>query len=274
MNKVVVHGHRGSRGTHPENIIPSFAEARDVGCEFVELDVHLTKDDHVVVYHDPEISGKLCRDSAGKPVETPIAISELTLAQIKTYEVGSQLLTDFPEQKATPGCRIQTLEELIDWKLKDAPQMGLNIEIKRVKVSSGRTRSVEDLASAVASVLRKDYFIENHMGSTLVQSFDHDVVAAVRKLMPHVRLSCLFDQEVGKKADFAKIATAHHAQVAAVHYSLLDAENVKHCHDLGLEVLPWTANDPAEWTRLIGLGVQSIITDYPRKLKEFLRTLT
>jgi glycerophosphoryl diester phosphodiesterase len=144
--------------------------------------------------------------------------------------------------------------------------MGLNIEIKRVETKTGRLRSVEDMAAAVASVLRKDYFIENHMNSTLVQSFDHDVVSAMRKLMPHVRLSCLFEAE----ADFAKVATAHQAQVAAVHYPLLNAENVKRCQDAGLEVLPWTANDAAEWTRLISIGVRSIITDYPRKLKDFL----
>jgi glycerophosphoryl diester phosphodiesterase len=270
VNRVVVHGHRGSRGTHPENIIPSFAEARDVGCEFVELDVHLTRDDRVVVFHDPEISGKLCRDASGKPVTSPIAINELTLAEIKTYEVGSQLLPGFPEQKATPGWRIPTLDELIEWKQREAPQMGLNIEIKRVATATGRLRSVEDIAAAVASVLRKDYFIETHLNSTLVQSFDHEVVSAVRKLMPLVRLSCLFEE----KADFAKVANAHQAQVAAVHYPLLDAENVRHCHDMGIEVLPWTANDAVEWTRLIGLGVRSIITDYPRNLKEFLKTAT
>ena len=78
-SKVVVHGHRGSRGTRPENTLPAFEEGARVGADFLELDVHLSKDDVPIVSHDPVISGKLCRDEHGNIVKTPTRIRDLTV---------------------------------------------------------------------------------------------------------------------------------------------------------------------------------------------------
>ncbi len=258
---IVIHGHRGSRGTHPENTIPSFREARDVGAAFVELDVHLSKDGHVVVFHDFEISGKLCRDSSGEPVKGKIPLGELTLAQIQSYECGSTRLGAFPFQQACPGERIPTLEEVIQWKLKEAPQMRLNVEIKRESESKPHRPSAELLAENVVSLLRK-YELT---GTSLVQSFDFDVVRAVRKLDSKLRLSCLFEEE----ADFARITVENDAQVVAPFHRLLNEANAEACLEAGLEILPWTVNEPDDWERLIDLGARSLITDYPRKLGEF-----
>lgn len=258
---IVIHGHRGSRGTHPENTLPSFQEARDIGAGFVELDVHLTKDGHVIVFHDFEISGKLCRDSSGEPVKGKLPIGELTLAQIKSFECGSMKLPNFPSQQACPGAQIPTLEELIQWKLKEAPQMNLNVEIKREHEPKPYRPSAELMAEKVVSVLSQ-YGL---MKSSLIQSFDFEVVRAARKLDSSVRLSCLFEEE----ADFAQITIENDAQVIAPYHKLLTEAHAEACLDAGLEILPWTVNEPDDWERMIDLGVRSIITDYPRKLAEF-----
>jgi glycerophosphoryl diester phosphodiesterase len=258
---IVVHGHRGSRGTHPENILPSFQEAFAAGASFVELDVHLSKDGHVVVFHDFEISGKLCRDSSGELVRGKIPISELTLEQIQSYECGSAKLAAFPEQVLCPGARIPTLDELIRWKLSHAPQMSLNIEIKREKDAVPHRPSAEKLAQAVVGLIHQ-YDLAR---STLVQSFDFSVVRAVRKLDSNLRLSCLFEEE----ADFAAETAENGAQVAAPFHQLVSEEKMEDCLEAGIEVLPWTVNEPEDWERLIDLGVRSIITDYPRKLAKF-----
>jgi glycerophosphoryl diester phosphodiesterase len=258
---IIIHGHRGSRGTHPENTLPSFEEARDAGAAFIELDVHLSKDGHAVVFHDFEISGKLCRDASGNPIADKIPVRELTLAELKSYDCGTNLLSAFPDQRACPGAKIPTLEEVIQWKLAQAPRLALNIEIKREKVAHAYRPAPELLAQGVIELLHR-YELTRE---SLVQSFDFSVVRAARKLDSSVRLSCLFEE----KADFAKMAMECDAQVAAPFHRLLDEENVARCQDAGLEVLPWTVNQPADWERLIGLGVTSIITDYPRKLVEF-----
>jgi glycerophosphoryl diester phosphodiesterase len=258
---IIVHGHRGSRGTHPENTLPSFQEARDSGAAFVELDVHLSKDGHVVVFHDFEISGKLCRDAFGKPVQGKIPLSELTLEQIQSFECGSAKLSAFPSQQPCPGVKIPTLEEVIQWKLNEAPKLNLNIEIKRQTEPVPYRPSAEALAEGVVSLLHR-YGIAK---TSLVQSFDHSVVRAARRLDAKLRLSCLFEEE----ADFARITVENDAQVVAPFYRLLNADTVDSCLEAGLEILPWTVNDSDEWERLIDLGVRSLITDYPRKLSEF-----
>jgi glycerophosphoryl diester phosphodiesterase len=258
---IIIHGHRGSRGTHPENTLPSFQEARDVGAAFVELDVHLSKDGHVVVFHDFEISGKLCRDASGEPVRGKIPLGELTLQEIQSFECGSSRLPAFPFQQSCPGVRIPTLEEVILWKLQEAPRMSLNVEIKREHEDKPYRPSAEKLAESVVALLDQ-YQLSS---STLVQSFDFDVVRAARRLDPGLRLSCLFEED----ADFARITTEMGAQVVAPFHRLLNEAHAEACLEAGLEILPWTVNDPDDWERLIDLGVRSLITDYPRKLGEF-----
>lgn len=101
---------------------------------------------------------------------------------------------------------------------------------------------------------------------SLIQSFDHDLVTLARALEPGVRLSCLFEDP----ADFAQVAQARGAQVAAPAYELLTRERVASCRDAGIKVLPWTVNEPEDWSRLVEWGVSGIITDYPRQLSQSL----
>lgn len=251
QKKITIHGHRGSRGTHPENTIPSFAEAWACGCEFVELDVHLTADGHLIVFHDNEISGRLCRDANDKPLECPIPIAKLQLEDIRSLEVGSQRLAMFPEQKPAPGARIPTLEELILWKKANASGLKLNVEIK------AGSAPPERLAQATLELLSK----HNLLGESLVQSFDPEIVRSARKQSREVKLSCLFE----RPEDFARLARDCRAQVVAAHYLLVDERLYADCRGAGLEVLPWTVNDAAHWDRLVALGIDAIITDYPRR---------
>jgi glycerophosphoryl diester phosphodiesterase len=256
MNSIVVHGHRGSRGTNPENTLPSFIDAKNAGAEFVELDVHLSKDKQLIVFHDTMISERLCRDQHGQKVQTPVPVNSLTVAQLKTYDCGRA------------DAKILTLEELIQWKLNDAPKMRLNVEIKhevsadaREASAVAREASAAELANAVLKMLGQ----YDLTAGSLVQSFDFTVVRALRALDQKIRLSCLFEHA----ADFAKETLANQAQVAAIHYKLLNGENVRQCQEAGLEVLPWTVNEESEWQRMVDIGVRAIITDFPKRLKEF-----
>lgn len=249
MKNLIIHGHRGSRGTSPENTLPSFQEAADAGADYVELDVHFSKEKILVVFHDYEISGRICRDAKGLSVIEPKLLSELSIAEIKTYDCGR------------PDAKIPTLEELVLWKKKNAPKMRLNVEIKNdVKLDVNGDHG-KVLAKATLSLLGKHDLLDE----TLVQSFDHRIVDALRQLNSKVKLSCLFEDE----ADFAVVTKAHQAQVAAVHFSLLKKEQVDLCKSLGLEVLPWTVNEEKDWKRMIEIGVTSIITDFPKKLADF-----
>jgi glycerophosphoryl diester phosphodiesterase len=225
--EVMIHGHRGSRGTHPENTLASFSEANDAGADFVELDVHLTLDSQLVVFHDFEIAAT--------------SLGELTLEQIKAKNSA-----------------IPSLNEVIEWKLAKAPRLGLNVEIKRDDRKGKKTPAAHVLAESVVTLLDETKLLE----SSLIQSFDFEVVRALRKLSAQVKLSSLFE----KKADFAQQALNNRSQVAAPQFNLLGQENIQRARSLGIEILPWTVNKPEDWTRLIGMGVRGIITDFPRLL--------
>lgn len=249
MIDLVVHGHRGSRGTHPENTLPSFAEASSGGAAWIEFDIHLTRDGELVVFHDFDLSSKLCRHVNGGELAQPLSLRALTAAEIREYRIVAL---------NHPAAEIPTLGEVLAWQRAHAPRLGLNIEIKR-DVARADEPSASEIARRTLAEIR------GFGGPVLVQSFDHDVVRALRAEDPRVRLSCLFEE----KMDYAAIAQECRAQVVAIHYGLLDPATVQHCQAQGLEVLPWTVNRPEDWRSLYAMGIRSIITDYPRALVGF-----
>lgn len=263
-NRIGIHGHRGSRGTHPENIIPSFEEALKAGADFFELDLHLSKDDIPMVFHDPVISGRVCRNANQEVVRKPIALRNLTAAAIQEYECGDVRQTNFPQQKLFPGTRIPTLEEVLEWMTK-YPTIGVNIEIKMEAVEPHHLPKPELFAERVVSLVRKYGVLDR----TIVQSFDFRPLVEAKKLEPALTLSCLFERE----ADFVAQALKTGAKIIGPNHQLITIELVKRAHDRGVEVLPWTVNDRAAWERMLELGVDGIITDYPQALKAYLQSL-
>ncbi len=257
-----VHGHRGSRGTHPENTIPAFAEAVMAGAQVLEMDLQLSKDQIPVVSHEPMITGQLCRDSTGKPVREPIAIRVLTLSEIKQFDCGSVKQEKFPEQKLIPNTPIPTLDEVLLWTEKMAPNVLFNIE---TKMSAPKAEWVADpqlFAETVVSVLRKFRVVER----TLLQSFDFRTLGWARKLEPKIRLSCLFENQ----SDFCDLTVKFGGDIASPHFRLVTPERVKVCHEKKVQVVPWTVNDERGWQKMTDAGVDGIITDYPRKLVNYL----
>lgn len=253
-----IHGHRGSRGTHPENTLPAFEEARDAGADYFEIDARLSADGEVVVFHDGMVSGRLCTGPDGAPAREEIPVRELPLARLRSFEVGRIPQPGFPCQIPLNGLGIPTLEETLEWKARQAPGLRLNLEIKRDPGDSWD--GAERLTRSCLMHLSRF----GVTGETLVQSFDPGIVGFARDLESTLRLSRLFERD----EDFAAGARAVGARVAAPHYSLVTPARAAQCRAAGIEVLPWTVNDPAEWSRLASLGVSGIITDYPRKLRE------
>jgi len=250
MKKIEIHGHRGSRGTHPENILSSFKEAFEAGADFFELDTHLSKDDIPVVFHDGEVGPRITAGQALRPVR------ELTAAELCELDVGSVPQPSYPHQKLCPGEKIQTLEKVLEWVASTPAPFGVNIEIK---MSAGDpvlfARKVLDLVNQFDLSRR-----------VVIQSFDFRPLVETRRLDTKVFISCLFE----KKADFVAAARTVGANAIGPLFLLLEKSIVDKAHAAGLKVLPWTVNMESDWKSLIDLGVDGLITDYPRKLKAFL----
>ncbi len=256
--KIEVHGHRGARAVMPENSLPAFEYAIGLGVDVLELDVAVTKDDVLVVSHDPEMNPSHCVGPEG----SPRLIREMTYAQVQLWDCGAKANPAFPKQKAIPGTRVPSLDAVFGLAKRGSFQF--NVETKIFPHRPSVTPEPERFAELLLAAIRK-HGLERRV---IVQSFDFRTLKAMKRLAPQIRLSALL---AFAPQDF--VASAHEAGATIVspEHKLITVEKVKAAHDAGLQVVAWTANTPADWDRLIATGVDAIISDDPAPLIEFLK---
>jgi glycerophosphoryl diester phosphodiesterase len=267
-----VEGHRGAKGLVVENTLASFAAAYDAGVTGVELDVRLTADGEVVVWHDPVLLPLKCLSTGPDLVGARVA--DLTLAQLRTVDVGSQTLAAFPDQRPSPGARISTLDEVLAHGLERAPDVWWTIEVKvdprDAGESGNRRRLLEGVLSSLhAAGLERQCFIH---------SFDWAVLELSALLAPTVTRSALVESGVtwvpgspwtgsvvvgSTHEDVCDGAAAVGAQVISPEHVLVDEAFVERAHGAGLAVLPWTVNEAARMVELVEAGVDGLVSDYP-----------
>jgi glycerophosphoryl diester phosphodiesterase len=268
-------GHRGARGLYPENTLAGFAGALALGVDALELDVALTADGVVVVSHDPALNPNHTRDAAGAWLDRPgPLIHALKAADLGAYDVGRLRLGTpyaalFPDQSPCDGERIPRLDEVL--RLGD--RTGFVIELKTFPGDPGRGANGPDLAEAVVAAA-------DAAGVTsriTVEGFDWRGPRHLRGIRPDVRLAWLTRAETVRDAalwwggphpaDFGgsvpRAVAAEGGSVWAPDHSDLTQDLVGEAHGLGLLVIPWTVNAPDEMGRLVGWGVDGIVTDRP-----------
>ena len=258
--------------------------ALDLGVTTLETDLAITRDGVVVISHDPLLNPDLTRGPDGQwlTASGPV-VRTLTLDELKKYDIGrvnpaSKYAQQYPEQKPVDGQRIPTLAEFFAMA---GPGVRFNIEIKTDPNKPDLTIDPAAFAAAAVDGIRKGKAATR---STL-QSFDWRGLIAAKKLAPEIATGCLtiesnnFDT-VGRAAgrpspwlgglDLAahggsvpRLAKAAGCATWSPFWRNVTAENVKEAQALDLKVVPWTVNAPAEMARLIDLGIDGLITDYP-----------
>lgn len=256
-SRILVHGHRGARAVYPENTLPAFTYAIQAGADFLEMDVAVTKDDVLVVSHDPQINPAICTGP-----HTGVAIRSLTLAELRQYDCGALKNARFPKQQPVPGTRIPTLDEVLD--LSSRGNFQFNIETKSYPDHPEFTPPPDVFARMLLDVIRK-HKLESRV---IVQSFDFRTLHAMKRMAPEIRRAALWED---KLRSFVAIAGEAEASIISPEFVLVTQEHVKAAHAAGLEVVPWTANTPADWQRLIDAGVDAIISDDPAALIAYLK---
>ena len=276
----------------PENTLAGFRIALDLGVTTLETDLAITKDEAVVISHDPLLNPDLTRlDGQWIATAGPV-IRTLTLAELKRYDIGrlnpaSKYAQQFPEQKPVDGERFPTTEEFFAMA---GPDVRFNIEIKTNPTKPELTLDPERFAGLAAAAIRKG----KAANRSTIQSFDWRGLLASRRLAPEIATGCLsiesnnFDT-VGRASaqpspwlagldlkahggSVPKLAKAAGCAVWSPFWRNVTAENVKEAQALGLKVVPWTVNNPADMAQLIELGVDGLITDYPDRAKPVLAT--
>lgn len=255
--RVLVHGHRGARAARPENTIPAFEYAIEAGADVLELDLAVTRDNVLVVSHDPVLSEKLCQGPAG----ATRVIREMTLAELRRWDCGSLRHPDFPEQQPVSGARVPTLDEVL--ALAPRGKFGFNIETKIFRDKPHLTPSPQEFARLLVDAVRKHRLDDR----VIVQSFDFRTLHAAADLAPKIQRAALY---AGLPRDFVAMAREARATIVSPYHTLATPEAVKAAHKAGLPVVPWTANAPADWDRLIAAGADAIITDDPAALRAHL----
>ncbi len=292
-----VQGHRGARGLQPENTLPAFETALDLGVSTLELDLHLTADGEVVIWHDEAIGRDKCglSDMAAPPLPPDpdnrsaaadtLYLSRLAFADLQRYRCDRNPEPGrFPDQRATPttlaGDNYQIVrladlfafvERYADSDAKSAAQranaaaVNFNIETKRKLDDPAAIGDDFDgvnpgrFEQEIARVVTAAGLTKR----VIVQSFDHRSLWAMHTLLPDVRLAAL---TTGPAAlpEFAERG----AVIWSPNYTTLSAAQLDEAHALGLAVIPWTVNDPVDMQRLIAMGVDGLITDRPDRLLE------
>lgn len=275
-------GHRGARGLAPENTIPAFRRALEIGVTTLEMDVVISEDGEVVVSHEPWMNPEICSLPSGDPIPEGEAQSHnlyrMTYAEIKQYDCGQRRHPDFPEQTPQPAVKplfravIEMVEDYV--ATHDRPPVFYNVEIKSRPAWDGRFHpKPEAFARRVLHVVHET----GVAAQTTIQSFDPRALRAARQLRAKqtddaaVRLALLVG---GEKEGGLSDHLEHLGFTPAVYspnYRRVDAALLQEAYDRGLAVVPWTVNERTEMQRLIRLGVDGLITDYPDVAQEVLR---
>ena len=254
---IQVHGHRGARAMRPKNTIPAFEYAISVGVDVLELDMAVTKDDVLVISHDPLLNPEICKGpSASIPIRT------LTLKELRQWDCGSLRNPKFPKQTPVPGTRMPTLDEVFD--LSPRGKFEFNIETKIFEDHPEYTPSPEKFAGLVLDCVRR----HNLSSRVILQSFDFRTLRAMKALAPEIRLSALYEKG---NDSFLEIAGRAGAQIVSPEKDLVTLKKVEEAHIAGINVVPWTANTRAEWDELVAANVDAIISDDPAALIAYLK---
>jgi glycerophosphoryl diester phosphodiesterase len=251
---VEVQGHRGARAVLPENTLAAFRHALAAGVDVLELDLQITKDDQLVVAHDPRVPA-WCSAREGDALRT------MTLAEVQALDCGTKLNARFPKQRASPGEKMPSLAEVL---ALDDGKVRFNIETKSVpgepELSAPPARWAELVVAAIDQAkLRK---------RASVQSFDHRVLHEVKKRAKDITLVALIDESL---PDLVLVTRAAKASVASPNHMWLTKDDVARMHKAKLRVVVWTVNEPKDWQRMLDIGVDGIITDDPAALIAWLR---
>lgn len=232
-NKLKITAHRGASGHAPENTIASVKEAIYMKAEFAEIDVQETSDGEIVLLHD----GNLKR-TAGSDKN----IWEASYSDVKKLDAGSWYSEKY---KGEP---VPLFSKLLD---EVRGKIGLNIELK----TNGHEQKLAERAVKILKEKKCDktcYFT----------SFSYDQIKKVKEIDPEIKTGLIFSSYPAEYDVFKG-----NYEILSVGYNLVDADFVKKAKENNKEVHVWTVDDEKEMQRLINLGVTSIITNYPDKLK-------
>ena len=267
-----VQGHRGCRGLMPENTIPAMLKAIDLGVTTLEIDVVITKDNKVLVSHEPWFETEITTKPDGsfiKPGEAmQYNIYQMNYEDVLKYDVGMKPHPRFPQQQKIKAIK-PLLSDLFDsvaesMKVRRRPFPFFNIETKCLPAGDGRFHpKPEEFVELLMAVIKEKQLEER----VIIQSFDFRTLKYLHEKYPSIKTSMLIEDSDENDFDGQLNKLGYTPEYYSPNHTLVDEKLVKQCHDKGMKIIPWTVNDEKQFKKLKKLGIDGVITDYPDKIK-------
>ena len=288
-------GHRGARGLAPENTLASFARALAIGVNTLETDIAITRDGVLLLSHDPALNPDITRGPDGRfldargPVIHHTPFEEIRRFDVGRIKPGTRYAAQYPDQVPVDGARLPTLAELFALVKKSGnSDVRFALETKLTPGAPGDTLPPEAFARALIAAIRE----AGLAARCTILSFDWRTLQVVRREAPEIGTVYLTAQQrwldnIGAGSEAAspwtagfrysahgsvpKLVHAAGGKVWSAHFADLDAAKVAEAHALGLQVLAWTVNEPAQMEKMLDIGVDGLISDRADRVRDVMQ---
>jgi len=259
-----VQGHRGCRGLLPENSLPAFKSAIELGVTTLEMDLAISKDKQVVVSHEPFMSSAYCLDPEGKEItmedEKAYNFYQMTYDSIKQFDCGSKVYERFPNQEKIKVYK-PLLSEVFVLSEELNPNIKYNIEIKsHPDYDSIFTPEPKEFVNLVLNVIN-EYNVFDRVN---LQSFDVRILEEIKRQSPTMKIALLVDENESIETKLNQLTFK--PDVISPYFKLLSKENVERYRTENFQIIPWTVNEIKDMNTMINFKLDGIITDYPDRL--------
>jgi len=259
-------GHRGARGLMPENSIPGFIKALDLGVTTLEMDVVISKDSMVVVSHESYFNSSICLDPQGNEIpkkdEKNHNIFRMDYSEILDYDCGSKFNSQFPDQEkmSTVKPLLSDVIKAVEAHIKGVTKylVNYNIEIKSSPGNDNIFTPTPDVFSVLVYDQINRYLDLNRI---VIQSFDFRTLGYWHSTYPEIALAALVGNMKSIQTNLDELGFK--PDIYSPHFKLLDRQKVEKLHAAGMKVIPWTILEPEDMQKLVDMGVDGLITDYP-----------
>ncbi|AXJ01967.1 glycerophosphoryl diester phosphodiesterase [Cyclonatronum proteinivorum] len=266
-------GHRGARGILPENTIPSLLVALDFPITTLEFDVVVSADSLIVLSHEPWFHHDISSHPDGRPVLPEEALGlnmfEMTYEEISRFDVGLRGNSRFPEQEPMAASKPLMRDAILAVEAHKADSgrdlVFYNIETK--SHPSGYNRYTPE-PQVFAELLYRELEGLGVLDRVFIQSFDVATLQAMREIDATLPLVLLVENERGLDWNLEQLGFI--PEVYSPDFRLIDADLVQRVHAKGMRMVPWTINEKDDMLRMVSLGVDGLITDYPNRATEAL----
>ncbi len=264
-----IQGHRGCRGLMPENTIAAMLKAIDLRVTTLEMDVVITKDNKVVVSHEPWMEKEITTKPDGSFISTTVESMQYNIylmnyEEVVKYDVGMKPHPRFPQQQKIKAVK-PLLSDLIDavekyLTDKNLPKVQYNIETKSLPAGDNKFHPMPaEFAELLISVIKEKKMEER----VIIQSFDFRTLKYLHEKYPAIKKAMLIEDSEEKDFEGQLKALGFTPAIYSPNHTMVDEELVRLCHDKGMKIIPWTVNDKKQIKKLKKMGVDGLITDYP-----------